>query len=361
MAQKKPDKAPAKKITPKKSAKKSPSRVKRRVISATERRKQFLSRRPHRSFRLTRRRDYKRSLKLPGYWSLTVQVWQMFKKHWRTFVCLILLFAVLSMLLTSVLSQDTYQQIKDMVDEANQDGILGSVLPVTTVFFSVLSGQMNGGGVATGSQQIIAVLIGLYAWLTTIWLLRAMLAGKKPKMRDGLYSGGGSVIALGVLMVILLVQLIPAALAVIVYGSANSSGLLDQTVALMLAAGTAILVAVLSLYWITSTIIATVIVTLPGMYPMKALRLAGDIVVGRRIRILLRLMWMILVLLIVWAVILIPIIILEGALSSAIPIFANIPTVPIVALLLTAFSVVFSAAYVYMFYRKVVEDDSAPA
>ena len=285
----------------------------------------------------------------------------MFKKHWRTFVCLILLFAVLSMLLTSVLSQDTYQQIKDMVDEANQDGILGSVLPVTTVFFSVLSGQMNGGGVATGSQQIIAVLIGLYAWLTTIWLLRAMLAGKKPKMRDGLYSGGGSVIALGVLMVILLVQLIPAALAVIVYGSANSSGLLDQTVALMLAAGTAILVAVLSLYWITSTIMATVIVTLPGMYPMKALRLAGDIVVGRRIRILLRLMWMILVLLIVWAVILIPIIILEGALSSAIPIFANIPTVPIVALLLTAFSVVFSAAYVYMFYRKVVEDDSAPA
>lgn len=361
MPQKKSDKTPAKKTTSKKSTKKSPSRIKRSVSSATERRKQFLSRRPHRSFRLTRRRDYKRSLKLPGYWSLTVQVWKMLKKNWRTFVCLILLFAGLSMLLTSVLSQDTYQQVKDLVDEANQDGALGSITPVFTVFLSVVSGQITGGSTSGDSQQIITVLIGLYAWLTTVWLLRAMLAGKKPKMRDGLYSGGGSVVALGVLVVILLVQLVPAALAAIVYGAADSSGLLDQTVTLMLVAGAAILVVVLSLYWITSTIMATVIITLPGMYPMKALRLAGDIVVGRRIRILLRLMWMVLMLAIIWAVILIPIIVFEGALSSAIPVFANIPIVPIAALLLTASSVVFAATYVYIFYRKVVEDDSAPA
>ena len=37
------------------------------------RRAHFLKRRPHRSFRLTRRRDYVRSLHIPGYWSLTTQ------------------------------------------------------------------------------------------------------------------------------------------------------------------------------------------------------------------------------------------------------------------------------------------------
>ena len=128
----------------------------------------------------------------------------------------------------------------------------------------------------------------------------------------------------------------------------------------MLAGGATGLVAVLSLYWITSTIIAMVIVTLPGMYPMKALRLAGDIAVGRRIRILLRLTWLVVLLLLAWAVVLIPTIVLDGALASAMPIMANVPIVPMAALLLASFSVVFSASYVYVLYRKVVEDDSAP-
>ena len=356
-------KSPAPKKSVKKSAKKS-SRTKRAVVSASERRKQFLARRPHRSFRLTRRRDYVRSLQLPGYWSLTVVIWQLLKKHWRTFACLVALYAVLSMLLTTVLSQDTYLQVKEVVDEANEDGFLGTVLPVMTIFFSVLGSQVTGGGVtvsAGSQQQIIAVLIGLYAWLTAVWLLRAMMAGKQPKLRDGLYSAGAPVIALGVLAVILLVQLLPAAIALIVYGAADGSGLLDQTAALMLAGGATGLVAVLSLFWITSTIIAMVIVTLPGMYPMKALRLAGDIAVGRRIRILLRLTWLVVLLLLAWAVVLIPTIVLDGALASAMPIMANVPIVPMAALLLASFSVVFSASYVYVLYRKVVEDDSAPA
>lgn len=348
----------------KKNKRKSQSRVVRGVQSASERRKQFLSRRPHRSFRLTRRRDYARSLKLPGYWALTVQVWSMLRKHWRTFACLVILYAILSMILTTILSQDAYQQVKGVVDEANKDGILGNIMPVATIFFSVLVSQVTGNGemaVIDAQQQIIAVLIGLYAWLTTVWLLRSMLAGNKPRMRDGLYSAGSPVIALGVLVVVLLLQLLPAAIALIVYGAADGSGLLDQTAALMLAAGTAGLIAVLSLYWVTATIIAMVIVTLPGMYPMRALKLAGDIVVGRRIRVLLRLTWLFVLLLLLWAVLLIPIIMFEGALSSAIPLMSGVPIIPMVALLLASFSIVFASAYIYLFYRKVVDDDSAPA
>ena len=343
--------------------KKSKKTIKKRVQSATERRKQFLARRPHRSFRMTRRRDYKRSLKMPGYWQLTMQVWNVMRKNWRTFACLIAIYAILSMLFTTILSQDTYQQVREVVDESNEDGLLGNVIPVMTIFVSVLSSQLTGGGaVNSGSQQqIIAILIGLYVWLTTVWLLRSILAGQKPKTRDGLYGAGGPVIALGVLILILLVQLVPLAIAIIIYGAADGSGLLDQTVALMLAAGSTSLIAVLSLYWVTSTIMALVIVTLPGMYPMKAIRLAGDLVVGRRLRILLRLAWMVLILALIWAIILIPIIVLEGALTQAIPVFANVPIVPIVVLLLASFSIVFAASYIYMFYRKVVEDDSAPA
>ena len=64
---------------------------------------------------------------------------------------------------------------------------------------------------------------------------------------------------------------------------------------------------------------------------------------------------------ILWLVVLLPIILLDGALKSAMPDLEWLPLVPFTALMLMAFSVVFEAAYIYLFYRKVVEDDSAPA
>ena len=313
------------------------------------RRQAFLRRRPHRSFRVTRRRDYRRSLKLPGYFALTNQAWQLMRQHWRIFVGLAAIYAVLGVLLSGLMSQDTYQQLKDTINEANQEGALGAVMPTLTLFAGVVTSQLGGstGGVAS-SQQVVGTLIGLYIWLTTIWLVRGVAAGKRPKIRDGLYNAGAPVIALSVLVFIALVQLLPAAIAVIIYGAADTSGMLQQTVVLMLAAGAAIL-------------IAMVIITLPGMYPLEAARLASDVVLGRRMRILLRLMWLLVVLAVVWAVVLIPVIIIDGALKAAIPALNWLPLVPLVALMLAALSIVASACYIYLFYRKVVADDSAPA
>lgn len=328
----------------------------------TQRRQAFLRRRPHRSFRVTKRRDYSRSLKLPGYFTLTNQAWQLMRRHWRIFVGLAAIYAVLGVLLSGLMSQDTYQQLKDTINEANQEGTLGAVMPTLALFAGVVTNQLGGstGGVAS-SQQVVGVLIGLYIWLTTIWLVRGVIAGKRPKIRDGLYNAGAPVIALSVLVFIALVQLLPAAIAAIIYGAADTSGMLQQTVVLMLAAGATILIVTLSIYWLTSTLFAMVIVTLPGMYPLEAARLASDVVLGRRIRILLRLMWLLVVLAVVWAAVLIPVITIDGALKTVIPALSWLPLVPLVALLLVAFSIVASACYIYLFYRKVVADDSAPA
>jgi hypothetical protein len=106
---------------------------------------------------------------------------------------------------------------------------------------------------------------------------------------------------------------------------------------------------------------ALVIVTLPGMYPMQALRTAGDLVIGRRMRILLRLLWMLGVVVIAWICIAIPVILFDGWLKSAWTGGASLPLVPIMLLLLSSLSVVWMASYVYLLYRKVVEDDALPA
>ena len=342
-------------------------RVARRVqawwTALRKRHAAYLKRRPHRSFRRTRRRDYKRSLKLPGYWSLTKHIGTILLKHRRLFIGLALLYAFMTIALSSMMSQETYSQLRDVITDAGEEGAVGATVMNLALFWGVFTSQLTGAsaGEVGSSQQIFGILFGLYAWLTVIWLMRAILAGKRPRLRDGLYGSGGPVLALIVLVLVLMLQLIPAAIALIAYGAADASELLDQTAILMLFGGGAILLATLSLYWATSTIIAMIVATLPGMYPMQAIKIAGDLVIGRRIRVLLRLLWSIVLLLLMWVVVLLPMILLDGALKSAIPGLDWLPLVPVTALLLMAWSVVFEAAYVYVLYRKVVDDDAAPA
>src|SRR4051812_19714305 len=52
----------------------------------------LLLRRPHRSFRRTERRDYVRSLKLPGYWSFTLQVRKVLWQNRNTFGLLVIVY-----------------------------------------------------------------------------------------------------------------------------------------------------------------------------------------------------------------------------------------------------------------------------
>lgn len=336
-------------------------RLRQKIHKLNQRRKNFLQRRPHRSFRVTRRRDYKRSLKLPGYWTLTVRVWKTFWSHRGLFLGLSLLYVIFTILLATMMSQDTYSQLREVVDEANKENILGGVASTAAIFWGVLMSQLSGNGAGGSQQQIIGFLIGLFIWLTTIWLARALALKRRPKIRDGLYNSGCPVVALMTLVFVALIQIIPGAAALLLYGAADGSGLLAQTVILMLAGGAAILIVVLSLYWAVSTLFAMVIVTLPGMYPMEALRLAGDIVVGRRLRILLRAAWLVVILLLMWLVVLVPVILIDGLVRTYLASWSWLPLVPVAALCMASVSIVFSALYVYTFYRKVVEDDSAPA
>ncbi len=325
-----------------------------------QRRQNYLRRRPHRSFRLTRRRDYKRSLKLPGYLSLTAQFLKLIKDNWRIFLSLTLIYVILTLLMSSAMSQSTYSELINFVSlSQGEDGAMGFA-GTLSVFWSIVLAQL-GGTATSGQSQVMGVLIGLFMWLTVVWLLRAILAGKKPKARDGLYLSGGPVLALLMLVLVAIIQLLPAAIAIIVYGAAQSSMILDQTAMLMLFGGAMILLITMSLYWVTSTFFAMIIVSLPGIYPMEALRLASEIVVGRRIRILLRLMWLIVLLVVFWAAVLLPVIIFDGFLKSAMPDLDWLPLVPSVTLLMGAASIILSASYIYLFYRKVVDDDAKTA
>lgn len=314
---------------------------------------------PHRSLRLTRRRDYVRPITLPHPIKFIHEVNQTLWSYRRIFLSLMAVYAILYAGLVGVASQDTYSQLVGTVQEAGDDVFSGTMTAIEqagVAFFFIASGNLSGA--STEVQQVIGVFLGLLAWLTTVWLLRNLLAGHKVKMRDGLYNAGAPIIATAIVLFILILQLLPVALAAIGYAAASGSGLIAnggvEAMLFWIAAG---LLTLMSLYWISSSLFAMVIVTLPGMYPIKALGMARKVLLSRRLKILLRLIWMAVFLLIVWAVVLIPIILFDSWSKSVAPAIEWLPLVPIVLLLLSTFTIFWVSAYIYLLYRKVVEND----
>lgn len=319
----------------------------------------FMKRRPHRSFRRTERRDYVRSLKLPGYWAFTNEVRRILWHRKWTYLMVVVLYAALAAILVGAASQEVYTQLSQTVRETSGDifkgnwGNLGqAALLVATGAIGAYNDPLNQ------NQEVTSIVIVLIIWLTTVWLLRSQLAGNKPKLRDGLYNAGAPMLSTLLVMVVFIVQLLPVALAFIVF----STGIIaDGGVEAMLFWIAAALLMTLSLYWVTSTFIALIVVTLPGMYPLKALRAAGDLVIGRRGRILLRVVWLLLTVIVTWGVIMIPLIIFDTWLKGAWPAASGFPIIPPALLVLSSFTIVWMASYVYLLYRKIVDDDAKPA
>lgn len=349
----------AKKLSPWQRAKAFFVRVFRSVRHRTD---TYLARRPHRSFRRTRRRDYNRSLKLPGYFAFGREVRKTIWSYKKVFIFLSIFYAVLMALMVGLASQDTYSTLTDTLRATSGDVFGGNFAEVGKAGLLLLTAMTGGiSQELTDVQKVYGGIAILLTWLTTVWLLRNLLAGHKVKLRDGLYNAGAPIISTFLVALVLVIQLLPLALAIIGYSAAASSGLLAGGVEAMLFWIAAGLLAILSLYLITSTFMALIVVTIPGMYPMRALKTAGDLVIGRRVRILLRLLWLAVSVVIAWIIVMVPIILID---TWAKGIWANlqwVPVIPVFLLIMTSVSVVWAAAYIYLLYRKVVADDADPA
>jgi hypothetical protein len=333
-----------------------------RVINVKTRISHFLNRRPHRSFRKSSRRDYIRSLELPGYVAFTREVVTLLKGNARTFLLLILTFSMLSATLVGLASQDTYQRLSDTLNETSQNifsGTLGEVGKAGLLLFTSVSGSLTAEN--TDIQQVYASIIFMLIWLTTVWLLRAILSGQNPTLRQGMYSAGAPIVGTFLIMIVLLLQLIPAALAIIAYSAALVTNFLSNPLISIVFFFVVFLLILLSVYLLVSTFFALVVVTLPGMYPWKAIRTAGDMVVGRRVRILLRMAWLLGFVVLLWVIVMLPAILFINWIQSTVSQIAWIPIIPGLLVIMSTTTTVIVSTYVYLLYRKVLDDDAAPA
>lgn len=320
----------------------------------------FKSRRPHRSFKLSKKRDYTRPLEIGGYWNLLGSVFGLIRENKSIFRNLVLVSSLASILLIGLMDQNFVSSLQAVVDTTNGgnfEGFFGEIGKAGLI----MAATFNSGGLVqspTEIQQMMFAIIILFIWLATVQVCRNILNGKKNfNLRDALYSCGAPIVPMAVISIVILMQLIPVFIATIVGAAAKTTSFLSSGIEQAVFFSAILLLFSLSAFWVMGSIFAMIIVTIPGTYPLQALRIAGDMVSQRRLAILKRVLFLIFVLVLIWSAVLIPIIMLMNWLISINGFLVNIPIVPISMLLMSCSSCVLTSVYIYILYRRVVDSD----
>ena len=307
---------------------------------------------PHKSFKRSYREDYKRETPVPGIMHHIFASFKMIFKNWKLFLPFLVIVVVLNALLVGIMSESNYVQFQDILDETSVQvagGDIGNVakaglLLISTVTTGGLSGESSEAATAFG------VLILLIIWLVTIFLVRHLLAGRKVKLRDGLYNAMTPLISTFLVLAVATIQCIPIFLLIIAYSAAVQTEFLATPFYALVFFIFAVLMILLSGYLLSSSIIALVAVSAPGMYPIRALHAASDLMMGRRVKFILRLVALILVLAIMWVVIMLPLILFDLWMKQF-EWTTGIPFVPVCLATMTCFTGIYVTVYLYMYYR----------
>jgi hypothetical protein len=312
----------------------------------------------HRSFRRSYREDYVRPLKAPGLLHFSVIVMKTIFENKKLFFSLIMTVVLLNTLLVGIMSEETYTAFQTALDDTNT-AMDGDKLGVTAKAGLLLVSTVVTGGLTDGMsevQQILVILIFLIVWLVTIYLIRHIMAGHKPKLRDGMYNALAPLISTLMVFVVVFIYCMPAIAVVVAYSAAVSTNFLSTPFYCFVFFVPATLLIVFAVYLLSGALVALAAVTAPGIYPMRALMVASDLIAGRRIRLIIRLLFLLFVIAVLWVIVMLPIILLDMWLKSMVDWVGGWPIVPFFLVVMTCFSVVYLSAYIYMFYRRLIDD-----
>lgn len=313
----------------------------------------------HRSFKRSYYEDYQRKTELPSLTSQASAAFKMFFKFWKIFLPLLLIFVGLYIFLIGAMSENTLADVRANVEQTNKDVADGKIGTVGKAGLTLL-GIISTGGLTTmnDAQIVIAVLLFTIIWLVTIYLARHLLAGHQEiKMRDGFYSALSPLVSTLVVGLIIFLEAVPIMLTIIVFQVALTTEFLSTPFYALLFFMFAALMITLSLYLLSSSFFAIIVVSAPGLYPLTAVRMAKNLIMGRRLRFLIRVFYLVIIVALLYLLLLMPAIILDGVLKAQFAWLAEskIPFVAIIQLTITVFIFIYLSIYFYLFYRALLD------
>ncbi len=311
----------------------------------------------HKSFKRSYREDYLRKTETPGLLSHAMTTFQIIFRNWKTFVPFILLMTVLYVGCVGLLSEDLYQQFKDTIDETSGELANGQIGNFAKAGLLLIS-TVTTGGLDTGMgevQTVFMVVLFLVMWLVTIFLLRHFFSGSRPRLRDALYNALSPLISTLLIFVVAFLQAIPIMLVLITYAAAVATNFLATPFYALLYFIFVMLMLLLSGYMLSGTLMALVAVTAPGMYPMEALTSTAELVSGRRIRLILRVLYLLFVIALVYIITMLPVILIDLWLKEAWEWAVGWPIVSFCLVIVTCFVFIYATTYLYRYYRWLLD------
>lgn len=260
---------------------------------------------------------------------------------WKLFGGIVLLYLILTVVLVKGFGvASNLEGLRDTTQGLFHGNAAG--LATSLTLFGFLLGNVNStpSEVAGAYQSIVLIIISL----VLIWALRQSMAAKTTKVtiRDAFYTATYPLIPFLLVLIVIGLQFIPLLVSSFLYSIVFGSGLAVTAIEKGLWALLLFIMAILSLYMVTSSVFALYIVTLPGVKPMQALKSARDLVRHRRWEIMRKVLFLPFALLLLAVLIIIPVIFLS----------------PVVAewlfLVLSMAALAVGHSYMYHLYRELL-------
>lgn len=260
-------------------------------------------------------------------------------RHWQLFGGITAIYLALTVLLVKGLGGGVgLSDFKQILQETFEGG--ASQLLTGLTLFGILLGSAGSSASETGAtyQSVLLIIFSV----VLIWTLRQTFAGKKVRVKDGFYRGVYPLIPFTMILLVIGLQLLPIALASVLYTIVIEGGLAVTATETVLWLLLIFALSLVSIYWVSSSVFALYIVTLPDMAPLSALRTAKELVRYRRWEIMRKVMFLPLALLVLAGAIMLPLILYATPVAEWV----------FFALNMAALAIIHS--YTYSLYRELL-------
>lgn len=294
---------------------------------------------PKKQFRILRPSNIAKPRRLPNAWQLTRRTVLLLWQYRSLFLGIILIYGILDFLLVQGLNGNTnISSLKSQLSHSYH-GNFGGLFSGLTIYTVLVGSAGNNSSGTAGVYQVFLIII---ASLALIWTLRQVVAGIVPTIREAYYKAMFPLIPFILVLLVIGLQLVPLVLGTALYSTVISNSIASNGLEKFIFAFLALISALISFVMVSSSFVALYIVTLPDMTPIKALRSARNLVRYRRIQVLRKILFIIVLMLIGTALIMLPFIIVIAAISQW------------VFFLLSLVSLAIVHGYMYILYRELL-------
>lgn len=262
-----------------------------------------LKRPQYKTFRVSKRIKHPGPALSPAsklFWRSLINI----KRNWLIFLGMTLIYMILTLALVKSFSLSIdIEGVKESLQVITGTSI--DLKTGITLFGGLLLQSGPSSDVAAAYQSLLLVIMSL----VIIWTLRQTQAGIKIRIKDPFYKGLYPLVPMIIVLFVIGLQTIPLLVSNFLYQIVFGNGIavleLEKVAWIMIF----FLLAVLTLYMVTSSLFALYIVTLPNVEPLQALRSARELVRYRRWTIMRKLLFLPLALMVIGAIITVPLII----------------------------------------------------